>query len=395
MVTEPVLLTFNPGSGSLKLGLYALANGTPRRIGRGSVDLRQQPARLHLLEAGRPPIELPLHASASHDTAHLLGEIFVWLSQHLGMESIAAVAHRVVHGGDEFHGPVRIDPVILSALARLTPLAPLHQPQSLRLIEALLHLRPDLPQFASFDTAFHHRQSDLVRRYPLPRNLHDAGIKRYGFHGLSYRYIAGRLAAGFPALHGGRVIVAHLGSGASLCALHAGRSVETSMGFSTLDGIPMATRPGAIDPGILLHLLQREGYTPERLEHLLYHEAGLLGLSGISADSRVLLNSDAVEARQALAHFCFRTAREMLALMANLGGVDGIVFTAGIGEHQPSLRQDICAYLEWLGLRLDPVSNAANAEIISASDSRIQVLVIPTDEEQIIAEEAASLIARG
>lgn len=388
-----ILLTFNPGSASIKLGLYALEAAQPRRIGRGMIDLHQHPLRLHLTQ-GAQDIAVPLQAPANDDMAPLLEETFNWLARHYGTEAIAAIGHRVVHGGDRFDGPVCIDDTALAAIAELVPLAPLHQPQSLRLIRALRRLLPDLPQIACFDTAFHHRQADLVRRFALPRSLHDAGIKRYGFHGLSYNSIANQLAADFPALHAGRVIVAHLGSGASLCALHQGRSIETSMGFSTLDGIPMATRPGTLDAGVLLHLLQRGGHTPDSLEDLLYHRSGLLGLSGISADSRLLLESPAPEARQALEHFSFRTAREILALTAGLGGLDGIVFTAGIGEHQPAIRQAICKYIRWLGLQLDPEANAANAQTISTQTSRIHALVIPTDEEQIIAEETARLLGR-
>ncbi len=394
MVKPHILLTFNPGSGSIKLGLYALEDARPRRIGRGMIDLRQQPLRLHLKE-GPQDIDVPLQAPAGDDLAPLLEETFAWLAQHFGADAIAAIGHRVVHGGDAFDGAARIDDATLAAIADLVPLAPLHQPQSLRLIRALRRLLPDLPQVACFDTAFHRHQEDTIRRFALPRELHAAGIKRYGFHGLSYRFIAGQLAARFPALQQGRVIVAHLGSGASLCALHQGRSIETSMGFSTLDGIPMATRPGAVDPGVLLHLLQRGGYSAERLEDLLYHRSGLLGLSGISADSRILLQSQAPEAREALAHFCWRTAREILALTASLGGLDGIVFTAGIGEHQPAIRQAICDRLGWLGLRIEAAANAANATMISAADSRMAALVIPTDEEQIIAEETAALLASG
>lgn len=392
MVTPHILLTFNPGSGSIKLGLYALEAGGPRRIGRGMIDLRREPLCLHLKE-GPEDIAVPLSASAGEDLAPLLEESFGWLARHFGATAIAAIGHRVVHGGERFDGPARIDEETLAALDDLVPLAPLHQPQSLRLIRALRRMRPGLPQFASFDTAFHKHQADTVRRFALPRALHDAGIKRYGFHGLSYRYIANRLAADFPPLHAGRVVVAHLGSGASLCALQQGRSLETSMGFSTLDGIPMATRPGAIDPGVLLHLLRRLDYSAEKLEDMLYHHSGLLGLSGISADSRVLLQSDAAEAAEALAHFCFRGAREILALTASLGGLDAVVFTAGIGEHQPAIRRAICDRLGWLGLRVDDVANDANAAVISTEGSSIAALVLATDEEQIIAEEAAGLYA--
>jgi acetate kinase len=295
------------------------------------------------------------------------------LDDRLGLDDLDLAGHRVVHGGEVFTGPVRITGEVFRQLEALVPLAPLHQPPALRLIEALGALRPGIVQTASFDTAFHAGQADEVRRFALPRPMHDRGIKRYGFHGLSYRFIAEALRRDHPELAAGRVIVAHLGSGASLCALKDGASIETTMGFSALDGVPMATRPGALDAGVLLHLLGPEGMTVAEVEDLLYHRAGLLGLSGISGDTRDLLASADLAAREAVDIFALRIAQAVAALAVTLGGVDALVFTAGIGEHQPEIRDRIRDRLRWIG---------------AAPDGPVAVLVIPTDEEQVVADEA-------
>lgn len=386
-----VLVTFNPGSSTIKIGLFEIRDGTAQRIGKGMIDLRQQPLVLHIVE-GAEAADIPLKAKVADELDDVLDETLGWLATHFQHEGLVAAGHRVVHGGDGFHGPVRIDDETLHAIEELVPLAPLHQPQSVRLITAIRRLRPELPQVASFDTAFHRTQTDMVRRFALPRAMFDDGIKRYGFHGLSYKYIAGALVRQAPELAKGRIVVAHLGSGASLCGLKGGASRDTSMGFSTLDGIPMATRCGALDPGVPLHLLDN-GMARADLEDLLYHRSGLLGVSGISADSRVLLESDAPEAREAIGLFAFHIAQTVAALAVTLGGLDGIVFTAGIGEHQPQVRALVCGYLEWLGVALDEDANAANAARIGAAASKVAVLVIPTDEEQVIAEETVGGLA--
>lgn len=390
-MSDHILLTFNPGSSTIKIGLFAAdAQGT-RRLGKGVIDLRHVPLCLHIVE-GPATAEIPLKAAVTEDLHEVIEETLGWLAQHFGVSALTAIGHRVVHGGDEFSGPVRITPAVADAIAALVPLAPLHQPHSVRLIKAIEHLRPHLPQVASFDTAFHRTQSDLVRRFALPRDLFDAGIKRYGFHGLSYKYIASALAGVAPEVAQSRVVAAHLGSGASLCALKDGLSVDTSMGFSTLDGIPMATRCGALDPGVILHLLTQKALPLGELEDMLYHRSGLLGLSGISADSRDLLESPAPEAREALASFTFRIAQQTAALATTLGGLDAVVFTAGIGEHQPAIRAAVCAHLAWLGVTVDVNANAANATRINAPDSRVAVFVLPTDEEQVIADETFSIL---
>lgn len=385
------LLTFNAGSSTVKIGLFALRSGAPVRITRGVIDFRHDPLTLRMNE-GEQRIEAALDARPDADLSGILSETVAVLGRHFDLGEVAAVGHRVVHGGDRFAGPARLDGESIAAIEALTVLAPLHQPQSLRLIRAIGNVLPDLPQVASFDTAFHRTNDALVRRFAIPRALHDRGIKRYGFHGLSYKYIAGELARLAPEKASGRIVVAHLGSGASLCGLEKGISRDTSMGFSTLDGIPMATRCGALDPGVVLHLLGQEGLALHEVEDLLYHESGLLGISGISADSRDLLESAAPEAKEAIDLFTLRITGEVARLATTLGGLDAIVFTAGVGENQPAVRAGICERLGWLGLDLDPVANAANAMLISTAESRTAAFVIPTDEEQVIAEETVSLL---
>lgn len=393
-MARDVLLTFNPGSSTIKLGLFAIEDGKARAFGQGAIDLRHKPLSLKIEEANRP-LQVTLKSHATEDLHDVIDETLGWLASHFQSDRLLAVAHRVVHGGDRFDGPTKISDDTLAAIDALSSLAPLHQPQSLRLIRAVQKLRPDLPQAASFDTAFHRTQSDLVRRFALPRDLFDQGVKRYGFHGLSYKFIAGQMALngdGDVGDIGDRVVVAHLGSGASLCGLENGISRDTSMSFSTLDGIPMATRPGALDPGVLLHLQKEKHMSVDALEDMLYHRSGLLGVSGISADSRELVASDAPEARQALALFALRVAREMAAIATTLGGLDAIVFTAGIGEHQPSVRAAIAAHLGWLGVRVDAEANNAHKLRIDAPDSEISLLVMHTDEEQVIADEACQVL---
>lgn len=382
-----LLLTFNAGSSSIKLGAFAMLEDGLRRLGSGAIDLNRRPLVLRLHD-GAASADVALKAPVTDDLHEVIDETLGEIARHFEIRDLLGVGHRVVHGGDRFDRATRIDAGSLAAIEALTPLAPLHQPHSLRLIHAMAHLRPDVPQVASFDTAFHRGQSPLVRRLAIPRELYDQGIRRYGFHGLSYRYIASQMALRWPALAAGRVIVGHLGSGASLCAIHDGRSVDSSMGFSTLDGVPMATRCGALDAGVLLHLLEHLGHTPAEVEDMLYHRSGLLGMSGISGDSRVLLASPAPEAREALDVFALRVAREIAGLATSLGGVDTLVFTAGIGEHQWQVRQSICSHLQWLGADVDADANQRNAEHFESRRSRIGLMVIPTDEEQVIAEEA-------
>lgn len=391
MSGDGLLLACNAGSATLKLGVYRQRDGAmPQRVGRGLVDLRaQSPLQLQWRDEEGKAL-LPLAAGDTRDMPALLDAALQAIAAQVGVDAIHAVGHRVVHGGLNFHAPLWLDDAALAELDALAPLAPLHQPPALRIIRALQQARPGLPQAALFDTAFHHGHADHVQRMAIPRALHDAGVRRYGFHGLSYQSIADQLRRDEPQLLARKLVVAHLGSGASLCAMAEGRSRDTSMGFSALDGVPMATRPGALDAGVPLYLLQ-QGMDAEGLQQWLYHQCGLLGASGISADMRVLAMSDAPEAAQAIDLFCFRVAREVAALANTLGGLDGLVFTAGIGENQPDVRARVCAHLHWLGVEIDAQANLANARCIQAQASRVAVRVIATDEEQVIADALAAL----
>lgn len=391
-MTGKLLLTFNAGSSTVKIGLFLREGGKARRIGKGMIDFRHRPLTFHLVE-GPEIFDVPLEAEGGDVLHEVLDETFGWLANHFDLNAVSAVGHRVVHGGDRFRGPVLLDAATIAAIDALSPLAPLHQPQNVRLIRAVGDLRPGLPQTASFDTAFHAGQAPVVRRFAIPRSLYEDGIKRYGFHGLSYTFVTAELARRRPGLADARTVIAHLGSGASLCAVSDGKSRDSSMSFSTIDGIPMATRSGAIDPGVLFHLMRTKGMGREEVEDLLYHKSGLLGLSGISADSRVLLESNRPEAREALDVFTFRIAGEVARLSASIGGLDALVLTAGIGEHQPMIRKAVCERLAFLGVDLDDDANAADAEMVSAPESRTKVFVIATDEEQVIADEALAVLA--
>jgi len=385
-MTNDLILTLNAGSSTVKLGFFEAGRTEITALASGVIDFRDEPFEIRLNHDGQR-LSQPLTARLSDPNA-LLQQSFDWLGQQFDLSRLTMIGHRVVHGGDIFTGPATITDEVLDQIEALAQLAPLHQPQCLRLIHAMRAFHPDVKQTASFDTAFHATNSALVRRFAIPRRLHDQGIKRYGFHGLSYRYIARQLADLPP---GARVVAAHLGSGASLCAMEGGISRDSSMGFSTLDGIPMATRTGALDPGVILHLMGPLGLNLEQVETMLYHESGLLGVSGFEADSRELMASDRPEAAEAIALFCHRIAGEVARLATTLNGLDALVFTAGIGENQPEIRAMVARQLGWLGLELDPAANAANARRFSTPESRITALVIPTDEESIIAEEAFSL----
>ncbi len=390
-MTDNLLLTFNAGSSTVKIGIFKVDGGRPERIGKAVVDFGTYPLMLHLKE-GPQQFELPLTGEAGDDLAELMDEVFRELGTHFDLDTVTSAGHRIVHGGDVFDGPMELTTETLAKVRSLTDLAPLHQPQALRMIRAVRHLRPHLFQTGSFDTTFHATQSDLVRRLAIPRAFHDEGIKRYGFHGLSYRYVAGALAAKAPDIADGKVVIAHLGSGASLCAIENGLSRDSSMGFSTLDGIPMATRPGWLDPGVLLHFLGPLGKSVEEVEDMLYHKSGLLGVSGVSGDIRELVSDGRDQAREAIDLFALRIAGEIGRLASTLGGLDALVFTAGIGENQPLMRERIAERLLWLGVELDAAANDRNALRISSDASRIAVHVIPTDEELMIAEECLSVL---
>lgn len=386
------ILALNAGSSSLKFGLYEAASSKELRpVARGAIDLGTPPALIAKASGGSVLLEKELPGAGLEE---LVAELVSWIDREAGGRELAAVGHRIVHGGSRFSDPVLLTPEIIEDVEKLTPLAPLHQPRSVAPIRAMQAVRPNLSQVGCFDTAFHWTMDAAARRFALPRRFEAGGIRRYGFHGLSYEYMALRLGQVAPKLAAGRVVVAHLGNGASLCALKAGRSIDTTMGFSALDGLVMGTRCGAIDPGVLLYLLQEEGFSPAELQHLLYEESGLKGVSGISGDVRTLSESDDPRAREALELFAFRAARETAALAGTLGGLDGLVFTAGIGEHSASVRAAICTRLEWLGARIDRDANEAHAERISSDDSAIDIRVIPTDEEAVIAHHVLSAVGK-
>lgn len=381
-----MIMTFNAGSSTVKLGFYRQEGATAHPLATGVIDFRDEPFEIRLKRDGKR-LSGPITADPEDLTA-VLYQAFGWLAQQFDLSQLAVIGHRVVHGGDLFDGPVKITDEVITRIEGLARLAPLHQPQSLRLIHAMRELYPDVAQTASFDTAFHATNPPLLRRFAIPRALHDQGIKRYGFHGLSYRYIAKQMAGLDPAA---KVVAAHLGSGASLCAMDSGISIDSSMGFSTIDGIPMATRSGALDPGVILHLMGEMGWGLKQVETLLYNESGLLGVSGFEADSRELMASRRPEAAEAIDLFCLRIAGEVARLSTSMGGIDSLVFTAGIGENQPGIRAKVAERLAWAGVQLDVDANAANARRVSTPDSRIGVFIIPTDEESIIASEAADL----
>ncbi|MFY7963045.1 MAG: acetate/propionate family kinase [Elsteraceae bacterium] len=388
------ILTLNAGSSSLKFALFQL--GAERTLAlKGVIEgVGVDPHLIVWNAAGETMTERRWPSGAHED---FLDGLLRWIDDHLGEERLIAVGHRVVHGGAAFGAPIRIDAETLEALDRLSPLAPLHQPHNLAAIRAVAAVRPALPQIACFDTSFHHGQDPVVTRFALPRALAEQGVRRYGFHGLSYEYVSQRLRALDPDLAAGKVIVAHLGNGASLCGVRDGRSVDSSMGFTALDGLVMGTRCGTLDPGVTLHLLQQLKMTPEALEDLLYRKSGLLGLSGISSDMRVLLASEDPRAAEAIASFTHRIIRESGAIASVMGGLDGFVFTAGVGENAPAIRQAVCHGLGWLGLTLDGAANAAESKEprrVDAADSRIAVWVVPTDEEAMIVEHTAALVRR-
>ncbi len=387
------VLTLNAGSSSIKLGLFeVLANEPPRQIAHGTVERGAETKFWAKGASGQSLVERQWPKNEPPDDATLFSELLAWVHTQLSADTLAAVGHRVVHGGRRLIAPVSITQAVLDELDGLVALAPLHQPHSLGAIRAVLAASPDLTQIACFDTAFHRGHVDVVKNFALPRDLTAQGIERYGFHGLSYEYISSVLPQLAPNLATGRVVVAHLGNGASLCALLGGRSVDTTMGFSALDGLVMGTRCGSLDPGVILYLQQTLNMPAAAIEDLLYKKSGLLGVSDISADMRVLLDSADLRAAEALELFAFRIARETCAMLAALGGLDGIVFTAGIGEHAPEIRSRVCKALAWLGIELDNEKNAASASRITTEKSRVAVWVIPTDEEAMIARHVADII---
>ncbi|MCB6180159.1 acetate/propionate family kinase [Rhodobacter sp. Har01] len=382
------VLTLNAGSSSLKVALFP-AQGD-RSLATGQADAIGPEGTLKL----KGPFGQPLEAAPGDLGSH--GGAMRTVIDSLRVEypdlALLSVGHRVVHGGDAFAAPVTVTPDILTTLEKLSPFAPLHQPHNLAGIRAATEAYPGVPQVACFDTAFHRSHPWVNDAFALPRALYDEGVRRYGFHGLSYDYVSGELARTAPHLAAGRLVVAHLGNGASMCAIQNGRSIASTMGFSALDGLPMGTRSGQVDPGVLLYLMDQKGMTAAQISDLLYRQSGLLGLSGLSNDMRTLEAAGTPEATQAIDYFVFRCQREVGAMAAALGGIDALVFCGGIGENSRMIRARICERLGWMGIEIDHALNAANGPVISSDLARTTVMVLPTNEELVIARAARAAV---
>jgi acetate kinase len=386
-VMSDAILVLNAGSSSIKFSLF---EGHVRPGAKGLIcdgELEGIGHRAHFLAkdaAGKSLVDQHLAEATTHEDA--LATLLNWVQHQFTNNRLIAAGHRVVHGGPALAAPVRIDSSVIDQLRRLIPLAPLHQSHNLAAITAIAKLYPGLAQVACFDTAFHHTQSETAAAYALPQSITAQGVRRYGFHGLSYEYIAGVLPEVIgPVAAEGRVVVAHLGSGASMCAMHRRQSVATTMGFTALDGLPMGSRCGNLDPGVVLYLIQEKGMAPQAVSDLLYHSSGLLGVSGVSDDMRTLLASGDPLAANAVDLFVYRIGRELGSLAAGLGGLDALVFTAGIGEHAPEIRRRVCEQAGWLGIDLDGAANTADAARITMAGSRTSAWVIPTNEDLMIA----------
>jgi acetate kinase len=394
-----VILVLNAGSSSIKFSMFAVDSREPSLAlrYRGAIDGIGSDPRFVVADAdGRRVADAALAGRRVRAGDHegVLPVLHEWIVGHTDHLRIAAVGHRVVHGGDHFAAPVMVDEVILDQLEKLAPLAPLHQPHNLAPIRVISRIAPDIAQVACFDTAFHRTQPPVSQLYALPRDLSASGIKRYGFHGLSYEYIASVLPGIVGDAAKGRVVAAHLGNGCSMCAMREGQSVATTMGFTAVEGLPMGTRSGAIDPGVILYLLTERGMSVGDVSDLLYRRSGLLGVSGVSNDMRTLLASNAREAAEAIELFVYRITRELGSLAAALEGIDALVFSGGIGEHAAPVRVRVCDNAAWLGIRLDAAANAHGGPRISAADSPVSVWVIPTNEELMIARHTLACARR-
>jgi len=386
-------LVFNAGSSSLKFCLYSRGEGQNWRLtARGQIDGIGTSPKLSVKDDAGKSLASDKLDSSIRDGRAALESLAGWLRANYGGSRVVGVGHRVVHGGAKYAGPCIVTPQVMEDLRTLIPLAPLHQPYNLAAIDAVSERLPGVPQVACFDTSFHRGQPAVAELVPLPKELRDAGVQRYGFHGLSYEYIASVLPEVAPDIAGGRVIVAHLGSGASLCAMKNGKSMDSSLGFTALDGLCMGTRPGSMDPGIVLHLFQTLGKTPAEVEKLLYKQSGLIGISGVSNDMRDLLDHPSADAKLAVDYFVYEAAKHIGSLASVLGGVDGIVFTAGIGEHSAEIRRRICDASAWLGVAIDPAANEKHGPKISTPGSRVGVWVVPTNEELMIARHTGRLL---
>jgi acetate kinase len=385
----PLIGVINAGSSSLKFSFY----DDEQRILSGQIDgIGVQPRATAIGPDGEPVPPPDITACPPTTPADVLGVLLPWGREQLHGRKLDVLGHRVAHGGMTYSRPLHITPGVVADLEKLVTLAPLHQPYNLAAIKTALELNPALPQVACFDTAFHRSIPEVAQAFALPFELHAQGVRRYGFHGLSYEYIAAAMKTQAPEIADGRVVAAHLGNGASLCALRGGVSIATTMGFSALDGLPMGTRCGALDPGVVLHLIREKGMSVEEVEDLLYRRSGLLGLSGLSSDFRDLLSSDDVRAWFSVTVYCYRVSRHIGSLVAALGGIDGLVFTAGVGENAAPVRAEICRACAWLGLHLDEEANSHHGPRISAAQSAVQAYVIPTDENLMIARHARALV---
>jgi acetate kinase len=391
---DQAIVVLNAGSSSVKFSVFFRRQGGLELRLRGQIEaLFARPRFVAKDPAGATVAEKtwPDSTQLGHDGA--LAHLFDFLRRRADGAQLIGVGHRVVHGGMQYSQPVRIDAALLEALDQFVPLAPLHQPHNLAAIRAVAQRAPDVPQVACFDTAFHRNNPEIAQMFALPYELHEAGIRRYGFHGLSYEYIASVLPTIDAQAARGRTVVLHLGNGASMCALQAGRSVASTMGFTAVDGLPMGTRTGNLDPGVVLYLMDERGMDARAVEKLLYQQSGLLGVSGIASDMRTLLASHEPRAKLAIDLFVYRISRELGSLAAALGGLDAIVFTAGVGENSAEIRERVCRSGAWLGIDLDPAANAAGGPRISTAASRVTALAIPTNEELMIARHTERLLA--
>jgi acetate kinase len=389
-----MLLVLNAGSSSLKFSAYRVDGGVLDTVVSGVLEELGNAARFRARNArGEPIAERNWPADPPLGHVGAIDFLTAWLREHAGDARLVGVGHRVVHGGIEHAAPVRVDNAVVARLQTLVPLAPLHQPHNLLPIRLIAERQPGLPQVACFDTAFHRAAPAVSQAYALPASITDLGVRRYGFHGLSYEYIASRLGEYDARAASGKTVVLHLGNGASMCAIDNGRSVASSMGFTAVDGLPMGTRSGALDPGLVLYLMDELKMDVRAIEALIYKQSGLLGVSGISSDMRTLAESTDPRAAAAIELFVYRIGRELGSLAAALGGLDAIVFTAGIGENSALIRAAVCRSAGWLGVALDPVANAAGGPRVSAAASRTAAWVIPTDEALMIARHTRALLA--
>ncbi len=391
------LLVINAGSSSIKFAIYQVAILSSLRVdATGQIDGIGSHSRFMVKNAqGGVLYDCQFSAEEANNHADAIIIIRSWLLEYIRGGILLAVGHRVVHGGQHYFTPILIDEEILIDLENLIPLAPLHQPHNLAAMRAMLEIMPTLPQVACFDTAFHRTQPNIAQLFALPRRITDAGVRRYGFHGLSYEYIVSILPDLDASLVKARIIVAHLGNGASLCAIQSGRSIATTMGFSPLDGLIMGTRCGSLDPGVLLYLMNHYNMDADALEHLLYYQSGLLGCSGVSSDMHTLLDSDDPQAKEAVDLFVYRVGREIGSLVAALGGLDALIFTGGIGENSAEIRAKICHWTEWLGLELDVSANEVGTPCISIPSSKLTGWVVNTDENMMIAQHTLQQISDG